>query len=58
MVSVSYSSLIDIFADLIGVSRNPDLDILLSLLVSVLVLFIFDSILRAFIDVFLGGYKR
>lgn len=58
MVSVSYSTLIDIFADLIGVSRNPDLDILLSLLVSVLVLFIFDSILRAFIDVFLGGYKR
>lgn len=58
MVSVSCSTLIDIFADLIGVSRNPDLDILLSLLVSVLVLFIFDSILRAFIDVFLGGYKR
>lgn len=51
-------TLIEIMYELIGVSPTKELDVIMILLSTLVILFIFDSILRAFIQVLFGAFKQ
>lgn len=55
---VSFKTLIEIMYELIGVSPTKELDVIMILLSTLVILFIFDSILRAFIQVLFGAFKQ
>lgn len=58
MVTFPHSSLIDDMYDLIGLTRTQELDVIMIMLTTIVILFIFDSILRVFISVLFDGFKR
>lgn len=58
MGTVSFKTLIEIMYELIGVSPTKELDVIMILLSTLVILFIFDSILRAFIQVLFGAFKQ
>lgn len=58
MGTVSLKTLIEIMYELIGVSPTKELDVIMILLSTLVILFIFDSILRAFIQVLFGAFKQ
>lgn len=58
MGAFSFKTLIEIMYELIGVSPTRELDVIMILLSTLVILFIFDSILRAFIQVLFGAFKQ
>lgn len=58
MVGIQSKTLIEIMYELIGIDPNPELDVIMILLTTIVILFIFDSVLRAFIQVLFGTFKN
>lgn len=58
MVSFQQQTIIDIFAELLGITRNSDLDIILIILCSIIIIYILDSVLRVFLTLLFEPFKQ
>lgn len=58
MVNIQQQTIIDLFAELLGITRNNDLDIILIVLCSIVIFFILDSVLRVFLTLLFEPFKQ
>lgn len=52
------TTLIDEFYNLLGLTRNSELDVLIILPITIILLFIFEAVMRAFVSILFEPFKQ